>query len=1054
MTHAQTEEQPTGKLVLVPDDLWVGETAEAIGFHLELPDTEVTIEYSEHFVPEGQDCDSAAAGTSTPAPSPARVMLTACSDGDAYVRLLETSTNLVIAEVQTTIAQPEDPPSDEEEDTTGEADHCEEANFGLPCPPDPPTGLGALVLGQRDIAVTWDRVSGASTYELDAGTLDGYSGSRRGKSYASLPCGSTHSFRVRAYGDGTALAAEWGAWSGTVTVTTEACPEITITGGKSPITEDESATFTLSANSPFSFSSLTINVSVSQQGDFLASFPSSVHLGRNRKSASLSLRIIDDSVCESDGSATVSIGTSTGYQGYTIGSPSSATVIIEDDDCTGPTPTPPGRVRNLSISAGDGQLGASWSAPSDNGGAAISRYNVQHKPGTASWPSGVGANNGTSLARTIAGLTNGISYDVRVRACNSAGCGNWSSKSGTPQGSAPVITAPGKMSAPTITSGDGSLAVSWAAPSTGSSPIARYKVRYKLTAASSWTNTNPVSSGTKATIGSLTNGSEYEVQVRACSGPSGNERCGNWSNSATGTPKPKLATPTNLDVAPMSLRRAKLTWDSVTNANGYVVRVKTSKRHRTISTSETEYVIRLDNIPASEGLAEQGYFELKVMAVDSTDIYEDSVFSETLTIIDSPIISINGDSSLPDGVHGPPLAKAEVKWDKPTGATGYTLKWRKLGIDTNDNAHTNSQWKLDDSSYPNGYAAEKSISNPNQKSFTVQAPDHPLDPYGVYAFQLNYTTTNGKVFSARDRFVWTSDRSAGGGQRITTIPLIKNLENRRFSYVFCDDTFPESNNPTWGEFTEHAIKQWMFATDHLITIDPIEQGGCADYSMFIDAVRPEVLAYVAEYPEVAEIPTSGQIEIFVENFAKRLDASGYESTRNSDKLKSEVLAVDDVDEPLIAVGLFDEVSRKVGHGICHPDAGGCAIPSIRKTSEGNSILTTDILLWRSTFKDLRTGQYINPELPKGYDGLRQQRDDVMFEACSGIDGAVQRLVYGRLIHETGHALGIGGAMDAVGQDNAHPLIVDSSMSYSRDMDYACAPQPLDIMAMYALYQTE
>ena len=88
-------------------------------------------------------------------------------------------------------------------------------------------------------------------------------------------------------------------------------------------------------------------------------------------------------------------------------------------------PTVPGKVSKPNLLEGDQNLAANWSAPG-NGGSAITRYEVQHKLTTATWPIGAGANNGTSLRRTITGLTNGNSYDVRVRACNSVGCGLWS----------------------------------------------------------------------------------------------------------------------------------------------------------------------------------------------------------------------------------------------------------------------------------------------------------------------------------------------------------------------------------------------------------------------------------------------------------------------------------------------------------------------------------------------------------------------------------------------------------------------------------------------------
>ena len=86
---------------------------------------------------------------------------------------------------------------------------------------------------------------------------------------------------------------------------------------------------------------------------------------------------------------------------------------------------PPGAPTGVTLDAGDATLTASWSAPASTGGAAISRYEVQHKlASAAAWPAAATAVGGTTAA--LAGLTNGSSYEVRVRAVNAAGGGAWS----------------------------------------------------------------------------------------------------------------------------------------------------------------------------------------------------------------------------------------------------------------------------------------------------------------------------------------------------------------------------------------------------------------------------------------------------------------------------------------------------------------------------------------------------------------------------------------------------------------------------------------------------
>ena len=93
--------------------------------------------------------------------------------------------------------------------------------------------------------------------------------------------------------------------------------------------------------------------------------------------------------------------------------------------------TVPGAPTGLTVIPGNQKLTASWSPPSSNGGAAISGYKLQHKEDSATdWPT---ATDVPSATAEITGLTNGTSYDVRVRAVNSRGSGDWSAVAmGTP----------------------------------------------------------------------------------------------------------------------------------------------------------------------------------------------------------------------------------------------------------------------------------------------------------------------------------------------------------------------------------------------------------------------------------------------------------------------------------------------------------------------------------------------------------------------------------------------------------------------------------------------
>ena len=89
-----------------------------------------------------------------------------------------------------------------------------------------------------------------------------------------------------------------------------------------------------------------------------------------------------------------------------------------------PTASVPAAPSAPTLTAGDRQLGVSWTAPASNG-AAITDYDVRYRQtGVVSWTE----LNGQFLDRsaTITGLTNRTSYEVQVRAANSVGEGLWS----------------------------------------------------------------------------------------------------------------------------------------------------------------------------------------------------------------------------------------------------------------------------------------------------------------------------------------------------------------------------------------------------------------------------------------------------------------------------------------------------------------------------------------------------------------------------------------------------------------------------------------------------
>ncbi len=188
----------------------------------------------------------------------------------------------------------------------------------------------------------------------------------------------------------------------------------------------------------------------------------------------------------------------------------------------------------MTLAPGNQRITASWYAPPNDGGAPVTGYDVQYRLSTdSSWTSG--GEDITALTATITGLTNGMEYQVQVRAQNSVGEGGWSEQ----LRATPVPEALGTP-AVSLSPGDGQIVASWPEPATNGAAISGYDVRYKLSSESSWDDWAHSGTGREATITGLTNGMEYDVQVRARNSVGE----GGWSEQLRATPVPEaLGTP-------------------------------------------------------------------------------------------------------------------------------------------------------------------------------------------------------------------------------------------------------------------------------------------------------------------------------------------------------------------------------------------------------------------------------------------------------------------------------------------------------------------------------
>ena len=220
-------------------------------------------------------------------------------------------------------------------------------------------------------------------------------------------------------------------------------------------------------------------------------------------------------------------------------------------------PSPPHPPENLTVTHGNAQLTVTWMAPTNNGGSDVTGYAVQWKSGsesysaarqeTADYDAGTDTVSNTEISYAsgefsydITGLTNGREYTVQVFAKNVSGNGSSAEEMGTPS------TTPQSPPANVLAAEcDSSLHLSWQAPSNdGGSPITSYTIQWKSVTDVDYDDTDRQvvrdSSELMYTLGSLTNGTEYIVRLRATNkngGAMNSDGDPLWSAEATGTPR-------------------------------------------------------------------------------------------------------------------------------------------------------------------------------------------------------------------------------------------------------------------------------------------------------------------------------------------------------------------------------------------------------------------------------------------------------------------------------------------------------------------------------------
>tara|TARA_B100000953_G_scaffold146589_1_gene121376 strand:- start:1874 stop:3385 length:1512 start_codon:yes stop_codon:yes gene_type:complete len=284
-----------------------------------------------------------------------------------------------------------------------------------------------------------------------------------------------------------------------------------------------------------------------------------------------------------------------------------------DTEATTPR-TRPGQPTGLSATESSTQVELSWSAPSSDGGSAVTGYKVERSTNSGlTWTTVVADTGSTSTSSTVSGLTNGTSYAFRISAVNAAGTGT---------GSSTVTATPRTTSdAPTGlagTPGDQQVTLAWTAPSgSGGTVVTGYRVERSADGGSTWTTVvaDTGSTTTAYTVTGLTNGSAYSFRTAAVN----DAGTGSMSSTASATPRTTPGPPTG--VAPVDGdTQSALSWTAPGSDGGVAVtgyRIEQSTDGGTTWTTVVADTESTSTAYTVTGLTNGSTYDFRVSAVNA-----------------------------------------------------------------------------------------------------------------------------------------------------------------------------------------------------------------------------------------------------------------------------------------------------------------------------------------------------------------------------------------------------------------------------------------------------
>ena len=347
----------------------------------------------------------------------------------------------------------------------------------------------------------------------------------------------------------------------------------------------------------------------------------------------------------------------------------------------------------LSDSAALTKASLRWSAPANNGGSAITGFEITANGETVR----VGSNVTT---KEFAGLSAGRKYPATIKACNTHGCSEESV-------SLDLYTAPLAIDHSVVTADPDQTTVSLSWPASDAEALTGYKVRQRKVVngvPGSWSPSAPTSVSSRAsrlsassgpsvksttyTLSGLSPNTSYEIQVApynsANSDATWPQTSSNTSVAVSTAPLAAPGAPSTVSVSPTD-KGVSVSWTAPSNTGGSTISGYVVRTHRNTNgewVNQTDYTVTSAaplkyNVSSLVNGAQYKFTVRAINAQGPGTFYDPAVVATPRTIPGAPtgVTAVGGES------------KVTLSWTAPASNGGapidyYEVKYHKTG--TND----------------------------------------------------------------------------------------------------------------------------------------------------------------------------------------------------------------------------------------------------------------------------------------------------------------------------------------------------------------------------------